>query len=134
MQISLFRGSRTVTSLRLCSRAPWTTSTSEAITDQCIQGDRIEQVFAEGRQHRSGSRDRGRSLGRLAVRKVVARRVPRPVRGAIAQPCPDGVEQHVLAGLLEIVLPFDGARAEAAPEEMAPAFVAPVEGLRVDAV
>src|SRR4051812_7062830 len=31
MQISAFRGSRTVTSLRLCSRAPWTTSSSAAI-------------------------------------------------------------------------------------------------------
>src|SRR5258708_4868073 len=31
MQISLFRGNRTVMSLRLCSRAPWTTSSSAAI-------------------------------------------------------------------------------------------------------
>ena len=31
MQISAFRGSRTVTSLRLCSRAPWTTSSSAGI-------------------------------------------------------------------------------------------------------
>src|SRR5947208_15377509 len=33
MQISLFRGSRTVMSLRLCSRAPWITSSSAAISD-----------------------------------------------------------------------------------------------------
>src|SRR5436190_2295853 len=32
MQISAFRGNRTVTSLRLCSRAPWTTSSSTAIS------------------------------------------------------------------------------------------------------
>src|SRR5712675_2001271 len=31
MQIRRFRGSRTVMSLRLCSRAPWTTSSSAAI-------------------------------------------------------------------------------------------------------
>src|SRR5918912_440601 len=31
MQIRRFRGSRTVTSLRLCSRAPWTISSSEAM-------------------------------------------------------------------------------------------------------
>src|SRR5215831_11466115 len=38
MQTSLFRGRRTVTSLRLCSRAPWTTSSSEAITDPVYRG------------------------------------------------------------------------------------------------
>src|SRR3954471_15124246 len=31
MQMRAFRGSRTVMSLRLCSRAPWTTSSSAAI-------------------------------------------------------------------------------------------------------
>src|SRR5919204_4614513 len=34
MQISAFRGSLTVTSFRLCSRAPWTTSSSAAIACQ----------------------------------------------------------------------------------------------------
>src|SRR5579862_4267637 len=33
MQMSAFRGSRTVTSFRLCSRAPWTTSSSAAIPE-----------------------------------------------------------------------------------------------------
>src|SRR4051794_12541613 len=31
MQMRAFRGSRTVTSFRLCSRAPWTTSSSAAM-------------------------------------------------------------------------------------------------------
>src|SRR6266540_1612152 len=34
MQISRFRGNRTVMSLRLCSRAPWTTSSSAAISGE----------------------------------------------------------------------------------------------------
>ena len=40
-----FRGSRTVTSLRLCSRAPWTTSSSAAIRASLARVGR-EQVFA----------------------------------------------------------------------------------------
>ena len=49
MQMRRFRGSRTVTSLRLCSRAPWMTSSSAAISDESTRANRIEQVFA----HRS---------------------------------------------------------------------------------
>jgi hypothetical protein len=37
-----FRGSRTVMSLRLCSRAPWTTSSSAAIRRSFY---RVEQTF-----------------------------------------------------------------------------------------
>src|SRR5436190_17009998 len=45
MQTSAFRGSLTVTSFRLCSRAPWTISSSAAMSGQCIRGSRVEQVF-----------------------------------------------------------------------------------------
>src|SRR5919204_5259149 len=40
MQISAFRGSLTVTSFRLCSRAPWTTSSSAAIAPTILLGER----------------------------------------------------------------------------------------------
>src|SRR5581483_5816531 len=43
MQIRRFRGSRTVMSLRLCSRAPWTTSSSAAMANS-LPG---EQAFAQ---------------------------------------------------------------------------------------
>src|SRR5579884_2776614 len=39
MQISLFRGSRTVTSFRLCSRAPWTTSSSAGMSTSFYRGE-----------------------------------------------------------------------------------------------
>src|ERR1044071_7347442 len=42
MQISLCLGSRTVMSLRLCSRAPCTTSSSDAIRDDILS---VERVF-----------------------------------------------------------------------------------------
>src|SRR5436305_300070 len=40
MQMSAFRGSRTVMSLRLCSRAPWTTSSSAAIEKAIVPAER----------------------------------------------------------------------------------------------
>src|SRR5882757_9475456 len=45
MQMSAFRGSRTVMSLRLCSRAPWTTSSSAAIEKAIVAPER---VFVQG--------------------------------------------------------------------------------------
>src|SRR4051812_24804464 len=58
MQMRAFRGSRTVMSLRLCSRAPWTTSSSAAIEKAIVPRER---VFA-------------RAFGRVA-RGVATRRV-----------------------------------------------------------
>src|SRR5436853_4736684 len=40
MQTSAFRGSLTVTSFRLCSRAPWTTSSSAAIPTTILPSER----------------------------------------------------------------------------------------------
>src|SRR5437588_5410429 len=126
MQISLFRGSRTVMSLRLCSRAPWTTSSSEAITDPVYRGDRIEQVFVR--------RPANPLPKRSFVGKTVAARVPRPLAGALAETGPDGVQQDVLARLCEVLLALDDAGAVAGPEEMTLTCVTPVEVLRIDPV
>src|SRR5690242_2708696 len=41
MQISRFRGSLTVMSFRLCSRAPWTTSSSAAIRTGILPPERV---------------------------------------------------------------------------------------------
>src|SRR5579884_727897 len=41
MQIRRFRGSRTVMSFRLCSRAPWTTSSSAAMRRPIVSGERV---------------------------------------------------------------------------------------------
>src|SRR5579872_870371 len=41
MQMRRFRGSRTVMSLRLCSRAPWTTSSSAAIEGPLYFSERV---------------------------------------------------------------------------------------------
>ena len=62
MQISAFRGSRTVMSLRLCSRAPWTTSSSAAIEETIVPSER---TFA--------SRPSGVGNRALRWRKVVHR-------------------------------------------------------------
>src|SRR3954454_4887668 len=47
MQMRAFRGSRTVMSLRLCSRAPWTTSSSAAIEEAIVPAER---TFVQGRR------------------------------------------------------------------------------------
>ena len=66
MQMRAFRGSRTVMSLRLCSRAPWTTSSSAAIGKAIVS---IERVFVQG----SRVAERGRP-GKPARMATVARR------------------------------------------------------------
>src|SRR5436305_14155929 len=113
MQIRLCRGSRTVMSLRLCSRAPWTTSSSEAITDPVYRG---------------GS---DRTSVRSVLWKAPSGAVPRPLGGALAQACADGVEEHVLACVAEVILALDRAGAVAAREQVAEPFVTSVEPLRV---
>ena len=50
MQMSAFRGSRTVMSLRLCSRAPWTTSSSAAIRSAILP---CERVFVQSLRERA---------------------------------------------------------------------------------
>src|SRR5919108_4857504 len=88
-QISAFRGNRTVMSLRLCSRAPWTTSSSAAAMDsQFSRADRIEQVF------------RSQLFAPAAP-------APAPVFGRGAQLRPDRVQQDVAADRMCVFLPFD---------------------------
>src|SRR5215468_1787600 len=116
MQTSLFRGRRTVTSLRLCSRAPWTTSSSEAITDPVYRG---------------GS---DRTSVRSAFRKPAPGAAPGPVRGSCAEARTNRVQQDVVACALEVVLAFDHTRAIATGEKVAVPGVALVEALRIDAV
>src|SRR3954451_6858090 len=127
MQISLLRGSRTVTSLRLCSLAPWTTSSSEAITDPVYPGmsDRkIVRLEERKRARRAGSR----------VGEGRPRSAPGPVGGSLAEASMDGIEQDVVACPGEVCLGLDAARAKARAEEVASAVVALVEGLRVHPV
>src|SRR3954463_10872122 len=102
MQISLLRGSRTVTSLRLCSLAPWTTSSSEAITDPVYPGmsDRTSVRY----EQRKRARRAGSSVG-----KGRACCAPGPVRGALAEAGMHGVEQDVIACLVEVFLGLDAA-------------------------
>jgi hypothetical protein len=57
-----------------------------------------------------------------------------PVFGAFCEACSDRVLQDVLAGSRVVVLVFDGERREAFAEQVAPALVAAVERLGVDAV
>src|SRR4051794_14979990 len=58
MQIKAFRGSRTVTSLRLCSLAPWTTSSSAPIEEAIVSSER---TFVKGHRQVSPPPDeRGR--------------------------------------------------------------------------
>src|SRR3954453_3356369 len=124
MQISLLRGSRTVTSLRLCSLAPWTTSSSEAITDPVYPG------MSDRTSVRSEQRKRARRAG-SRVREGRPRSAPGPIRGSLAEAGMDGIEQDVVACPGEVFLGLDAARAKARAEEVAFAVVALVEGLRV---
>src|SRR4051812_30151323 len=98
-------------SLRLCSLAPWTTSSSAAIWSQSSPGRQREQVFA-----------------------LLCAAAPRPVAGAGAEPGSDGVVQDVGAGLAEVVVVADHPAMEAVTEEVAGAAVAFVELLRIGAV
>src|SRR5438132_8561028 len=91
MQTSAFRGSLTVTSFRLCSRAPWTTSSSAAISGQCIDGSRVEQVFPSA---------------------------PRPVVGSCSEACLHWVVQDVVDGVSQVLLVADEPRREPVAEEV----------------
>src|SRR5215471_7954453 len=61
MQIRRFRGRRTVMSLRLCSRAPWTTSSSAAIEGgHCIRRTRVRTALSGEVLHEPGQPGRVR--------------------------------------------------------------------------
>src|SRR4051795_12942134 len=124
MQISLLRGSRTVTSLRLCSLAPWTTSSSEAISDPVYPG------MSDRTSVRSEQRKRPRRAD-SRVGEGRARSAPGPVCGSVAEAGVDGIEQDVIACLGEVFLGLDAAGAKARAEEVAVAVVPLVEGLCV---
>ena len=87
MQMSALRGSRTVTSLRLCSRAPWTTSSSMAIRPSLPRLSRSNkcscEVVARSDASSEGSREpwpgfriarRASEARRTAIRSRSARR------------------------------------------------------------
>src|SRR5438093_1252906 len=107
MQTSAFRGSLTVTSFRLCSRAPWTISSSAAMSGQCIRGSLGEQVFCS---------------------------TPRPLLGRGRETGLDGIREHVRDRVVKVVLVLDDRGREAVAEEVAAAAVPAVELLRIDAV
>src|SRR5215217_700502 len=111
MVTSAFRGSETVTSLRLCSRAPWTTRASADIEPSVAS----ERTFA------------------LRVRRA-AGGAPRPVRPVLDQTGPDRVRQHVLECAAVVLLVADDPRREARSEDVAVAVVPSVEALGVLAV
>src|SRR2546421_5040497 len=104
MQIRRFRGSRTVMSFRLCSRAPWTTSSSAAMRGPFYRAN--------------GCSDRAISRPAVLVR-------------VDAEAGFDRVLADVLAGVLEVPLRGDHPGGEAGAEEVAAASVAQVEPLRV---
>src|SRR5881396_1958394 len=89
MQTSLFRGRRTVTSLRLCSRAPWTTSSSEAITDPVYPGMSDRTSVRKEQQECAPQAASG-------VGEAGARGAPRPLGRVVAEARADRVQQDVL--------------------------------------
>src|SRR2546423_15376606 len=106
MQIKAFRGKRTVMSFRLCSRAPWTMSWSEAaIRDSIVP---CEHVFGKGK---CGG--------------------PRIVVWVVDQSGPDGVVQHVGDCVQQLLLRVDHPGGEPRAEEVAGALVPVIEPLRV---
>src|SRR5919197_5382034 len=107
MQTSALRGSLTVTSFRLCSRAPWTISSSAAIAGQCNGGFGVEQVFASA---------------------------PAPVARALAEAGANGIVEHVVDRVLQVLLGLDDPRGKPVAEDVSPATMSAVEGLRVEAV
>src|SRR5207244_2986127 len=106
MQIRRFRGSRTVMSFRLCSRAPWTTSSSAAMRAPFYRPN-------------GGS---GSAISGPAV-----------LVGVDAEAGFDRVLADVLAGVLEVTLGLDHPGREAGAEKVAAAAVAQVEPLGVAA-
>src|SRR4051794_3601108 len=105
MQISLFRGSRTVMSLRLCSRAPWITSSSAAISDPV---------------YRCGT---GRTSVRFWAAEAWSQAGPWPLLGPGAQSGPDGIEADVIEDGGEVCVGVDGLRPEPVTEQVAAALV-----------
>src|SRR3954468_17949437 len=104
MQMRRFRGSRTVMSLRLCSRAPWTTSSSAAIRGPLYPANMCS----------------GRGAGATP-----------PVRVAgLGVTCLDWAVKDVVARGREVLVVPDPARAEAFAEQVAASPVAEVEPLR----
>src|SRR3954451_19501753 len=69
MQMRAFRGSRTVMSLRLCSRAPWTTSSSAAIEEVIVPRERTFVKPSRCNERRSGN---GGAMGQTARKAAVA--------------------------------------------------------------
>src|SRR3954453_12354874 len=116
MQISLFRGSRTVMSLRLCSRAPWITSSSAAISDAVYRGGIGQTGF------------------RFSPAKGGTKAGPRPLLGPGAQSGADGVEDDVVEDGGEVLVGVHRLRPEAIAEQMAAALVPAVEAKRVGSV
>src|SRR5690349_3471949 len=108
MQIRRFRGSRTVMSLRLCSRAPWTTSSSAAIEWAIVASERV------------------------FVQTIHVR--PGPVVRVLAEAGLARVQADVLDRVREVLLGVDDARGEAIAPEVAAPLVARVVALSVDAV
>src|SRR5947208_558463 len=116
MQIRRFRGSRTVTSLRLCSRAPWTTSSSAGITDPVYRGWI------------------GRTSVRLVGRNPASQAAPAPVLGPHAEPRADRVVEDVFTGSGEVVVALDDPRRVPVAEQVSRPPVPLVEPECVDAV
>src|SRR5213080_225533 len=107
MQTSALRGSLTATSFSVCSRAPWTISSSAAMSVQCIRGLRVEQVFCSA---------------------------PRPVLDMRDEARFHRVRQDVFDRVSEVLVVLDDGRGETVAEQMPFAAVPTVELLRVDAV
>src|SRR5882724_1829080 len=57
MQMRAFRGSRTVMSLRLCSRAPWTISSSAAIESHSTSRTYVRKAVPPAAQGRRSDAD-----------------------------------------------------------------------------
>src|SRR5438132_2626233 len=108
MQIRRFRGRRTVMSLRLCSRAPWTMSSSGAIRRAIVL---LERVFAKARNHCPG-------VG----------------SGRLDEPGVDGVSADVLDRGAEVLLAVDHPGSEARTPQMAVPTVPEIEALGIAAV
>src|SRR5829696_4285446 len=69
MQMRAFRGSRTVMSLRLCSLAPWTISSSAAIERVIVS---TEHAFVQEVRFRSCTAGNGAAMAETARRTAVA--------------------------------------------------------------
>src|SRR4051794_18714694 len=111
MQIRRCLGRRTVMSFRLCSRAPWTTSSS---------GIRVSIA--------------GYPDANACSLRECPGAAPGPVVGVVDEPGADGVVEDVADRPLEMALVADDPRPVAVAEEVAVPGVAAVELERVRAV